>query len=283
MTDLAPDVHAIEADVSQLEQVIVNLAVNARDAMPAGGRLTIATANLEIAADDGTRVGGLEPGAYAALTVADTGEGMDAATLRQIFEPFFTTKEEGKGTGLGLATAFGIVKQSGGDIRVESDPGCGTTVTICLPRAADAMQIAAPPAPPARMRGGSETILLVEDEALVRQLGREVLTGHGYHVLEAAGPDEALEIARSFRGTIDLLFTDVVMPGMSGDKLATRLIADRPGLRVIFTSGYTADAFAERGILAHGHAFLAKPLTPAAVVQIVRDVLDDALQMRRAS
>jgi two-component system cell cycle sensor histidine kinase/response regulator CckA len=280
--ELSP-VHPVEADVGQLEQVIVNLAVNARDAMPAGGRLTIATANREISETDAIAVHhDLEAGDYVALSVADTGEGMDAATLHQIFEPFFTTKEEGKGTGLGLATAFGIVKQSGGHIEVESEPGRGTTFTICLPRAKPAtLVLSAPEAPELVPDGGWETILLVEDEEVVRILEREVLERHGYTVLEASGPEQASELSRAHTGVIHLLLTDVIMPGMSGDKLAERLLAERPDMRVIFASGYAADMIAQRGLLAPGTAFLPKPLTPSSITGTVREVLD-ALPLRRA-
>jgi two-component system cell cycle sensor histidine kinase/response regulator CckA len=283
-SDLAPSLHPVEADAGQLEQVIVNLAVNARDAMPRGGTLTIATANREIAETDATaRQRDLEPGSYVELSVTDTGEGMDDATQRQIFEPFFTTKEEGKGTGLGLATAFGIVKQSGGHIAVESEPGRGTTFTICLPRVKAAALALAPAAAPAHVPGGgSETILLVEDEEVVRILEREVLERHGYTVLEATGPDHATELSRTHEGVIDLLLTDVVMPGMSGDKLAEHLLAERPGMKVIFASGYAADMIAQRGLLAPGTAFLPKPLTPASIAGKVREVLD-AVALRRAS
>jgi signal transduction histidine kinase len=283
-SDLAPSVHPVEADVGQLEQVIVNLAVNARDAMPTGGTLTIATANREISETDAiARQRDLEAGSYVELSVTDTGEGMDDATLRQIFEPFFTTKEEGKGTGLGLATAFGIVKQSGGHIEVESEPGRGTTFTICLPRVKAAPLALAPSDVPAYIPGGgSETILLVEDEEVVRILEREVLERHGYTVLEATGPEHATELSRTHAGVIDLLLTDVVMPGMSGDKLAEQLLAERPDMKVIFASGYAADMIAQRGLLAPGTAFLPKPLTPASITGKVREVLD-AGALRRAS
>ena len=282
-TELAPWVHPVEADVGQLEQVIVNLAVNARDAMPSGGTLTITTANCVLSeADAAARRPELEAGSYVALSVTDTGEGMDDATLHQIFEPFFTTKEEGKGTGLGLATAFGIITQSGGDIGVESAPGRGTTFTICLPRVKAQALSLVPDAPVEVADGGSETILLVEDEEVVRILEREVLERHGYSVLEAAGPEQARELAQAHRGAIHLLLTDVVMPGMSGDKLAEHLLSERPEMKVIFASGYAADMIAQRGLLAPGTAFLPKPLTPASITAKVREVLD-ATPLRRAS
>jgi CheY-like chemotaxis protein len=282
VTRLAPEVHPIEADSGQLEQVIVNLAVNARDAMPRGGTLTIATADVEVADGASAHRRELEPGAYVTLSVADTGDGMDTETLRQIFEPFFTTKEEGKGTGLGLATAFGIVKQSGGDIQVESEPGAGTTFTICLPRARTAVARSEPAHAPAQMRGGSETVLLVEDEELVRYLEHEVLRRHGYRVLEAAGPEHAIELARAHPGHIDLLLTDIVMPGMSGVQLAQQLLRERPDMKVLYASGYAAEMIEQRGILAPGTDYLPKPLTPASIAGKVREVLD-AEALRRAS
>jgi CheY-like chemotaxis protein len=283
-SDLAASVHPVEADVGQLEQVIVNLAVNARDAMPTGGTLTIATANREISETDAiARQPDLEAGSYVELSVTDTGEGMDDATLRQIFEPFFTTKEEGKGTGLGLATAFGIVKQSGGHIEVESEPGRGTTFTICLPRVKAAPLALAPTDVPAYIPGGgSETILLVEDEDVVRHLEREVLTSSGYTVLDARGPNQAIELSSTYPGVIHLLLTDVVMPDMNGPELARRLAVGRPEMKVIFASGYTAEAFVQRGIVQPDGEFLAKPLTPASIGHKVRDVLD-AVALERAS
>jgi two-component system cell cycle sensor histidine kinase/response regulator CckA len=273
---LAPSVHPIEADSGQLEQVIVNMAVNARDAMPAGGRLVIATANVEIGESEAARQPELEAGAYVMLSVSDDGEGMDTETLRQIFEPFFTTKDEGMGTGLGLATAFGIVKQSGGDIQVQSELGQGTTFRIFLPRAQAPVIRLEPGSPAPRAPGGSETILLVEDEAVVRSLEREVLITSGYTVLEAAVPSHAIEIARTYPGVIHLLLTDLVMPEMSGDELARRLSVERPDMKVIFASGYAPDAIAQRGILEAGTAFLPKPLTPASLASKVREVLDPA-------
>ncbi|MDP9259982.1 MAG: response regulator [Actinomycetota bacterium] len=274
VTNLTPSVHRIEADCGQLEQVIVNLAVNARDAMPAGGTLTITTGNIELGEADETGQPDLEPGAYATLALSDSGDGMDADTLRKIFEPFFTTKEEGKGTGLGLATAFGIVKQSGGDITVQSKPGQGTTFTIYLPRANAPVVRLEPRSLATRAPCGSETILLVEDEELVRRLECEVLKSRGYTVLEAVGSGHAIEVSRAHRGVIHLLLTDVVMPGMSGDELARRLTSERPDMKVIFASGYAADVIAHRGILNAGTAFLAKPLTPMSIASKVREVLD---------
>jgi signal transduction histidine kinase len=274
IAELAPSVHPVEADAGQLEQVIVNLAVNARDAMPAGGRLTIATANVEAGSVDSEHLPDLKPCDHVVLSVTDSGEGMAPDTLRQIFEPFFTTKEEGKGTGLGLATAFGIVKQSGGDIRVESEPGVGTRFEIYLPRAEAPVVRLAPSAPAPRAPGGTETILLVEDEEVVRLLEREVLAANGYTVLEAGGPTAAIALSRSHQGVIHLMLTDLVMPDMNGAELARRLVPERPGMKVLFASGYAADVIAQRGLLEPGSAFLAKPLTPLSLASKVREVLD---------
>jgi two-component system cell cycle sensor histidine kinase/response regulator CckA len=281
-TDLAPVLHPIEADSGQLEQVIVNLAVNARDAMPAGGRLTMATANVELSEAEAADRTDLAPGSHVTLSVSDTGDGMDVETLDKIFEPFFTTKAEGKGTGLGLATVFGIVKQSGGDIQVQSESGSGTTFTIYLPRAAAPVVRLDPPASTSRPPRGSETILLVEDEDVVRHLEREVLTSSGYTVLEARGPNQAIELSSTYPGVIHLLLTDVVMPDMNGPELARRLAVGRPEMKVIFASGYTAEAFVQRGILQPDGEFLAKPLTPASIGHKVRGVLD-AVVLERAS
>jgi two-component system cell cycle sensor histidine kinase/response regulator CckA len=274
VADLAPSVHPIEADAGQLEQVIVNLAVNARDAMPSGGRLVIATANAEVADFGAGTPPEVNGGDYVMLSVTDSGEGMDQETLRQIFEPFFTTKEKGKGTGLGLATAFGIIKQSGGDIRVDSKRGQGTAFTIYLPRAEAPIVRLEPRAPNPKLATGSETILLVEDEELVRILEREVLTTSGYTVLEAAGPEEAIELSRGHDGAVHLLLTDLVMPGMNGDALARILGPERPDMKIVFTSGYAADVIEQRGLLEPGVSFLPKPLTPALLASTVRAALD---------
>jgi two-component system cell cycle sensor histidine kinase/response regulator CckA len=278
----AASLYPVEADSGQLEQVIVNLAVNARDAMPDGGRLTIATANVELDESAAAARPDLVPGSFVAISVSDTGEGMERETLERIFEPFFTTKDEGKGTGLGLATVFGIVKQSGGDIQAESALGRGSTFTIYLPRvAAPVVELVAPADSLGGPRGW-ETILLVEDEDVVRHLERDVLRGSGYTVLEASGPIEAIETSGAYDGVIHLLFTDLVMPDMNGKELASRLTVARPDMRVIFTSGYGADVFINRGMLDATSAFLPKPLTPTSIARSVRDVLD-ATALRRAS
>jgi len=271
---LAPALAAVKVDPSQLEQVVLNLAVNARDAMPNGGKLTITTQNVEL---DGAYVRGhlsAQPGAYVMLAVSDTGVGMDVATQARIFEPFFTTKEKGKGTGLGLATVYGIVKQSGGWIWVYSEPGHGTTFKVYLPRVTDAAPPAAPsPAPPVSVRG-TETVLLVEDDEMIRHLVPKVLKANGYTVLVAASGRDAERVSGQHEGPIHLLVTDVVMPGMNGREVAERLAAARAGLRVLYLSGYTDDAIVHHGVLEPGVAFLQKPFTPAVLGRKVREVLD---------
>ena len=270
----ASDLGAVKADPSQLEQIVVNLAVNARDAMPAGGTLSVETSNVELDEAYVRRHPGAAAGRFVALAISDTGHGMDAAVRARIFEPFFTTKEPGKGTGLGLATVFGIVKQSGGSIEVESEPGRGTRFRVYLPRVDEALDQATPaPSGPAGA-GGSETILLVEDDADVRELALETLTGHGYVVIPASGAAEALALAAGHREPIHLLVTDVVMPQISGRGLAERLTPDRGEMRILYMSGYTDDAIFRHGVLEAGTPFLQKPFTPQSLLQKVREVLD---------
>ena len=270
---LDPRLGRVEADPGQLEQVIMNLAVNARDAMPQGGKLTIETANVELSEAYAAERADVDPGPYVLLAISDTGTGMDEQTKSRLFEPFFTTKEAGKGTGLGLATAYGIVKQSGGHIAVYSELGRGTTFKVYLPRIEAAVErsseIETGPLP-----RGSETVLLVEDEVGVRALVRTLLEAQGYAVLEASGAEEALEIAGSHARPIDLILTDVVMPGSSGPGLRGELERSRPGTRFLFMSGYTDDAVVRHGALESGLAFLQKPFTPEALARKVREVLD---------
>ena len=267
-----PGLWRVRADPSQIEQVILNLIVNARDAMPDGGRLTIECRNAPLDAGYAQTHAGVAPGDYVMLAVTDTGHGMDAATRAQIFQPFFTTKEPGKGTGLGLATVYGIVKQSGGHVWVYSEVGHGTSFKIYLPRVDGP-----PPAPDQDLglpRRGTETVLVAEDDEDVRDLATDTLRMSGYGVLAAASPEEALAIARRHDGVIHLLLTDVVMPGMNGRALADHLLAMRPGLRVLFMSGYPAGAIAPQGVLESETHLLQKPFTPSALARKARDVLD---------
>jgi two-component system, cell cycle sensor histidine kinase and response regulator CckA len=271
---LARDLGTVKADPSQMEQVIVNLAVNARDAMPNGGQLTIETHNVEL---DEAYVRGhisAQPGRYVMFSVSDTGIGMDAATQARIFEPFFTTKEKGKGTGLGLATVYGIVKQSGGWIWVYSEVGHGTSFKVYLPRVTEAAAPAAQNSTPPISVRGSQTILLVEDEELVRHLVQKVLKANGYTVLVAASGADAERVAGEHEGSIHLLMTDVVLPGINGRQVAERLTVERPGIKVLYLSGYTDDAIVRHGVLEAGVAFLQKPFTPMVLARKVREVLD---------
>src|SRR5438477_7042753 len=273
-TVLDPTLGRVTADPGQLEQVIVNLAVNARDAMPQGGKLTLETRNIDLDSSYTLEHSLVKPGPYVQLTVSDSGIGMDEETQAHAFEPFFTTKPRGQGTGLGLAMVYGTVKQSGGFIWVYSEPGRGATFKIYLPRVDAPVESAAPPAPVERPPRGSETVLLAEDEPAVRAIARQALERQGYTVLAAPSGADALALAAQHGATIDLLLTDVVMPGMSGRDLADRLTAQRPGIRVLYMSGYTDNAIVRHGMLEPGLAYLQKPFRPDALVRKVREVLD---------
>ena len=273
-TAVHPDTPPVRADRMQLAQALMNLAVNARDAMPDGGTLTLATGHRMVSAGEARRHRGLSAGPYSLLIVRDSGTGMDDATRSRVFEPFFTTKPPGKGTGLGLSMVYGIVKQTGGYIQLETAPGRGTTFTIHLPVSSTAP---AEPIPARRPRGrvrGSETVLVAEDEAGVRAPVRRILVAHGYRVLEAQDGPSALDLAQHHDGRIDLLLTDVVMPGMNGGELARQLRRVRTGVRVVFMSGYSTEAVATHGVLSPGAAFLQKPFSVEELVGRLRDVLD---------
>jgi nitrogen-specific signal transduction histidine kinase len=271
---LAPGLGHVKADPGQLEQVIVNLAVNARDAMPTGGKLTIETADAELAETRVRDLATVPAGRYVMLAITDSGTGMDEETKARIFEPFFTTKEQGKGTGLGLATVYGIVKQSGGFIWLYSEPGHGTTFKIYLPRVEGAADALAPPVGTAEVPRGTETVLIVEDEEAVRALAKTALTRKGYRVLEAANGGEALLRCESEQAPIHLLVTDVVMPGLGGADLAQRLAPLRPDMKVLFISGYADRAAARHGTIQPGAAYLEKPFSLEALARKVREVLD---------
>jgi two-component system, cell cycle sensor histidine kinase and response regulator CckA len=272
-TQLASDLCPVEADQAQIERVILNLAANARDAMPSGGRLTIETANVELDAEYVHRHREGSPGPHVLLAVSDTGGGISPEIRARLFEPFFTTKEPGAGTGLGLATVFGVVKQSGGSIYVYSEQGTGTTFKIYLP-AARADVPAAPAAPEPAVARGTETIMVVEDDESVRELVRLILEGNGYRVHAVGCPADAARVCSEVPAGIDLLLTDVVMPQLSGRKLAERLAEDNPGLRVLFMSGYSDEAVYRHGVLSPDAAFIEKPFTERSLTGKVREVLD---------
>jgi two-component system, cell cycle sensor histidine kinase and response regulator CckA len=274
-TSSEKDLGLVKADRSQIEQVILNLAVNARDAMPGGGRLTIETANVELDASFARDPQVLAPGNYVMLSVTDSGTGMDTDTQAHIFEPFFTTKEKGKGTGLGLATVYGIVKQSGGYVWVYSEPGLGATFKIYLPRIAEGAGAAdrEPSEGRTLARGSSETVLLVEDERGVRELAREYLETSGYRVIEAEDGHTALELAGMHAGPIDVLLTDVVMPGIGGRELAQRVTQIRPAIKVLYMTGYTDHAIVHHGILESGAVLLQKPFTLATLASKLHEIL----------
>jgi len=268
---LQPALGSVRADVGQIEQVLLNLVLNARDALPEGGRITIETRNEELAADRGQ----IPPGSYVLLTVTDTGPGMDAATRAQIFEPFFTTKETGKGTGLGLAVVHGIVQQSGGEIEVDSEVGVGTAFKVYLPRFDEPVLAPGDRIAPGPLTGGAETVLLVDDEAALRELIRRVLESRGYSVLVARDGDEAVRLAKAHAGVIEILVTDVIMPGATGTQITEIIAADRPEMKVLYVSGYNEESIVRRGLLGSGRAFLSKPFKLTLLLRRVRELLDE--------
>jgi CheY-like chemotaxis protein len=274
VTVLQPDLGRVRADPGQIEQVVVNLAVNSRDAMPDGGKLTIETADVDLSNEYVAAQHSVAPGAYVMLAVTDTGSGIPEEVRTHIFEPFFTTKGPGKGTGLGLATVYGIVRQSNGQILVYSEPGRGTTFKIYLPWVEDTAEHLIPTGNEEPPRGGSETILLVEDEAGVRNLAKQVLERRGYTVLTAPDGDEARRVCREHPGPIHLLLTDVIMPGLSGPQSAEELRRERPDMKVLFMSGYTDRAMEHQKAFEPGVPFLQKPFAPDALMRKVREALE---------
>jgi PAS domain S-box-containing protein len=271
---LEPTLGNVNADPGQIEQILLNLVVNARDSMPNGGKLTIETDNVYLDDEYVKHHVGAQSGPHVMLAVSDTGHGMDQKTLSRIFEPFFTTKELGKGTGLGLSTVYGIVKQSGGNIWVYSEVGNGTTFKIYLPRVDESTEEHTRSLEAATIVKGSETILLVEDEEMLRKLARQTLAGYGYRILEASNGNEAIEQAAKYSGEIHLLLTDVIMPGMNGRELANSLLQTYPSLSVLFMSGYTDDAIVHQGVLDESANFIQKPFSPDSLALKVREVLD---------
>ncbi len=270
---IRPGVGSVRADPSQIEQVLMNLVVNARDAMPTGGRLTVETANVTLDETYAQAHPGVAAGLYVMVAVSDTGTGMDAETRTHIFEPFFTTKERGKGTGLGLSIVYGIVRQHGGDIWVYSEPGKGTTFKIYLPQSGGVPVVADSPA--ALQATGNETVLVVEDESGVRKLVREVLQRHGYNVLEAASARQAREVEAAHKGTIDLLVTDLMLPDSNGREVAEAMAASSPGIKVLYLSGYTDHVAIDHGGISETARFLQKPFSPETLARKIREVLDD--------
>lgn len=273
---LDPKIGRVRADPGQLEQVIMNLAINARDAMPNGGKLFLETSNIDADEAYVKQHSTVTPGPYVMLSVSDSGAGMDSSMLDRIFEPFFTTKERGKGTGLGLSTVYGIVKQSGGYIWVYSELGMGTVFKIYLPRTAESAAASVAPGIEARVARGCETVLVVEDQALLRKVVVSMLEQDGYKVLSAQDPQQGLELARAHKGAIDLLISDVIMPGMNGRAFAEQLNLTRPGTKVLFVSGYTENIVSHHGQLEVGSGFLQKPFTYELLGRKVREILDHA-------
>lgn len=275
--DVCPDVWPVKVDPSQIDQIVANLAVNARDAMPNGGQLTIETRNVSLDEAYCQEHADFPPGDYVMIAVSDTGCGMDSATLAHVFEPFFTTKGEGKGTGLGLATVYGVVKQNRGSVNIYSEPNHGTTFRVYLPRYVGEESATAAAAQETIIGRGHETILLVEDEGMLRSLGKRLLERLGYSVLEAAGPGDAITLCERYPGEIHLLLTDLIMPVMNGKELTERVRALRPAVKVLYMSGYTADIIGHHGMLERGTNFIEKPFTLTKIGIIVRRILDEAV------
>ncbi len=264
----------VKVDVGSIEQVIMNLALNARDAMPKGGKLTIETLNVTLGEDYAESHADVKPGEYVMLAVTDAGAGMPEDVRARIFEPFFTTKPIGQGTGLGLAMSHGIVKQAGGHIAVYSEVGRGSTFKIYLPLSQEGLEATKIEPAAAPMKGGTETILYVEDEPLLRDIARRSLSDLGYTVVDAANGQEAMERLSSLNGPIHLLITDVVMPKMSGTELAKKMIQRYPGIKVLYSSGYTENAIVHQGILHESVNFIQKPYAPSALAERIRSILD---------
>jgi nitrogen-specific signal transduction histidine kinase/CheY-like chemotaxis protein len=271
---LDPSLGRIRADASQMEQVLLNLVINASEAMPQGGKLMIETANTELDESYARMHVSVKPGSFVRLAVSDTGTGMNEETRDHLFEPFFTTKKEGKGTGLGLSMVYGIVKQSGGAIWVYSEPGKGAAFKIYLPRVFEEAQKVSEERIDEAPANGTETVLVVEDEEMIRQIISVTLTEYGYTALLAKDGEEAQAICASAQGPIHLLLSDVVLPGMSGRESAKRLVSKRPGMRVLYMSGYTANAIVHHGALEPGIAFIQKPFSPATLLRKMREILD---------
>jgi CheY-like chemotaxis protein len=273
-TNLNARLWPVKVDAGQMNQVLMNLAVNARDAMTDGGMLTLATANIELDEAYAQTYREVKAGPYVMLSISDTGCGMDEKTKARIFEPFFTTKGTGKGTGLGLATVFGIVKQSGGHITVYSEVGKGTTFKIYLPKDETSVESTTPKKTPPALPRGTETILVVEDEDMMRNLACRILQAQGYTILQAQNGDEALQVYEQHQGSIHLILTDVIMPKMGGRQLYDRLHAVQSDLKVLFMSGYTDDAVLRHGVLEADTNFIEKPFTYASLAKTVREILD---------
>jgi CheY-like chemotaxis protein len=278
VTQLGEDLGRVKTDPGQIEQVVMNLAVNAKDAMPKGGKLIIETANVELDEAYAHAHVAVTPGRYVMIAVSDTGAGMAPEVRDRVFEPFFTTKEKGKGTGLGLSTVYGIVKQSSGNIWVYSEPGKGTTFKIYLPHVDEPAEKLKAQVVGEELPRGSETILIVEDDEEVRNLAARVLKAQGYIVLDGSYGDEALNVCRKHKGPIHLLVTDVVMPGMDGRALSERLSHLHPEMKVLYMSGYTEDAIIHHGVMGKGMNYIQKPFTVNGLTRKVREVLNQSRQ-----